>query len=201
MAIIVRRIGLGNSSVKGICANSTKEIKWAFGNSPDLPKDDTYIRWGCTSTVPTNSTINTSKSIHRVNDKRGFRLLLTKYGLCPRTYESFQHFSSNPTFPVIVRRKVHSQGQYLDKVDNIDDLHSICERYGEDNYYISKFIEKVKEYRVFVCQGRVVWMVKKIPANENSIAWNVSQGGKFINVRWSHWPVRVAERAIPSRTM
>jgi glutathione synthase/RimK-type ligase-like ATP-grasp enzyme len=70
--------------------------------------------------------------------------------------------------------------------------------YGANNYYISEYIPKVAEYRVFLCQGRVVWVAKKTPANAEAVAWNVAKGGRFDNVNWGDWPlkaVRIAREA------
>jgi glutathione synthase/RimK-type ligase-like ATP-grasp enzyme len=62
--------------------------------------------------------------------------------------------------------------------------------------YISDYIPKVREVRVFVAQGRVVWVAEKSPADPTAHAWNVAQGGRFDNVRWSEWPIRACCAAI-----
>jgi glutathione synthase/RimK-type ligase-like ATP-grasp enzyme len=62
--------------------------------------------------------------------------------------------------------------------------------------YISDYIPKVREVRVFVAQGRVVWVAEKTPADPTAHAWNVAQGGRFDNVRWSEWPINACVAAI-----
>ena len=62
--------------------------------------------------------------------------------------------------------------------------------------YISDYIPKVREVRVFVAQGRVVWVAEKTPADPTAHAWNVAQGGRFDNVRWSEWPIKACVAAI-----
>jgi len=58
---------------------------------------------------------------------------------------------------------------------------------------MSEFIDKVKEYRVYVMKGRVISIAEKIPNDPDQIAWNVAQGGVFNNVRWDNWPLNVAQ--------
>lgn len=197
MPTIIRRKGLGGTSVRNICSNSATNITWIRNDTPEYPVDDTYIRWGCTSIVPSDKVVNSAEAIHRVADKRQFRLDLDERKLCPRTVGSFNQFKQQEDwkFPIIVRKRVHSQGKFLDVVNNMSELQSACQKYGRDNYYISELVKKVREYRVFICQGRVVWVANKIPANKDAIAWNVAKGGKFENVRWNHWNMDVIEVA------
>jgi glutathione synthase/RimK-type ligase-like ATP-grasp enzyme len=41
----------------------------------------------------------------------------------------------------------------------------------------------------------VVWVTKKTPANLDDIAWNVAKGGRFDNVSWDEWPLKVVRVA------
>jgi glutathione synthase/RimK-type ligase-like ATP-grasp enzyme len=61
--------------------------------------------------------------------------------------------------------------------------------------YISELINKVAEYRVAFVSGRVCWVANKTPGDPSSVAWNVAQGGRFDNVRWGEWPLRVVRVA------
>ncbi len=45
-------------------------------------------------------------------------------------------------------------------------------------------------------QGRAVWVAKKTPGNPADIAWNVARGGRFDNVHFNDWPLRVVRTAI-----
>jgi glutathione synthase/RimK-type ligase-like ATP-grasp enzyme len=74
--------------------------------------------------------------------------------------------------------------------ETIPELRVACNKYGAGNYYISEYIPKVAEYRVFIVSGRVVWVAKKTPANPDAVAWNVAKGGRFDNVRWDEWPLK-----------
>ena len=76
--------------------------------------------------------------------------------------------------------------------NTIDEVAAAVGRCG-DNPYISKFIPKVAEYRVFCGQGRAICVARKTPANPNDVAWNVAKGGRFDNVRWDDWPLKAVK--------
>lgn len=213
MTTIVRRRKLGLTSVRGIRDASTTGIDYA-NNWEGIPEDDIYIRWGCTSNIPNTDAkvINPARGIHRVADKSGFRLLLAEHNLCPRTFFSLQQFYDvlDPLMLTeeagdhadfhhqwIVRSQHHAQGRGMWVVQNPIALREAVAAAGP-NCYINEFIPKVAEYRVFVCQGRVVWVAQKTPGNPDDVAWNVAKGGRFDNVRWDSWPRAVVENAIAS---
>lgn len=81
---------------------------------------------------------------------------------------------------------VNDPYELVDAINNID---------GE--WYASEFINKSKEYRVFLVQGKVVNITEKVPHNPGLPIWNVATGNcEFINVKWSDWPLDVAEQAM-----
>jgi hypothetical protein len=172
------------------------------------------FRWGCTSNLPEGiPVINTAAAIHQVADKAAFRKLTADADLAPITFLSFDDYENDlcnwyagpvefgdDPLPktVIVRRATHHQGRFLDVCKTFGQLSVACAKYGEGNYYISEYIPKVAEYRVFMAQGRVVWVASKTPGNPDAVAWNVARGGRFDNVRWDQWPlkaIRVARDA------
>lgn len=178
----------------------------------NLPTDADYVfRYGCTSSVPGNPKIvNNVSAIHKVNDKSAFRKLTADAGLAPKTWlfqdefldddnvvgmlEQGWRFKGDKKY--VLRSRSHAQGRNLHVLSHPDDVEGICARYGSGNYYISELIDKVAEYRVFVCQGRAVWVAKKTPGNPDQVAWNVAQGGRFDNVGWGEWPLKVVKVAI-----
>ncbi len=85
MAIFIRRKGLGKPTVIAICKAMESNALWAL-NTSELQPDDVYIRWGCSSSVPATTVINSASAIHRVTDKKGFRMLLDQMNLCPKTW-------------------------------------------------------------------------------------------------------------------
>lgn len=194
-AYFLRRKGLGKGSAEGIAAASTT-ILFSRLNDAVLPQDPALwcIRWGCTSSVPQKNILNTAKAISEVSNKKNFRLKLGD--LAPKTWPSKELYLKEPLDRVIVRPARHKQGKhcYLCETTEIEAAVKLC---GPD-YYISEYIPKIAEYRVLVVQGRAVWVANKIPENTKAVAWNISQGGKFENVRWSDWPLNVVSHAIRS---
>lgn len=195
-AYLLRRRKLGNGSTLGIVAASNTGIK-VFRNDKPIPTDSNLlcIRWGCTSTVPQSMVLNNAAAIHEVSDKKKFRKTLGS--LAPKTWFSITEWSVDSYFPVVVRPALHAQGKHCYKCDSFSELNKAITKCGND-YYISVYVPKVAEYRVFVASGRAVWVASKTPADPSAVAWNVAQGGKFDNVRWAEWPLRVVDHAIQS---
>jgi glutathione synthase/RimK-type ligase-like ATP-grasp enzyme len=172
-------------------------------NDKPFPQQNVEMvfRWGTTSNVSTNNVVNTARAIHEVADKRTFRMKLDEAELCPATWESVEDFLNQgdgnpPVYPVILRRAKHHQGRWLHVCDNLGELQAAARRYGEGNYYISEYVEKAAEYRVFVVQGRVACVAQKTPANPEAVAWNVAKGGRFDNVRWDNWPLKAVRKSV-----
>lgn len=198
MVTIIRRRKLGRGSTKGITSFMSNNVKIVRNDLMHRYPENTElcIRWGCTSNVPTNNVLNTAKAIHQVNDKIAFRKLLQPHGLCPKTW--FQEDDAESIkYPVIIRAERHAQGRNLHVANNISDLKNIIVRnFYNQKVYASELINKVAEYRVFVGSGRAVWVAQKTPGNPQDVAWNVAQGGRFDNVRFSEWPLKVIRIAI-----
>lgn len=206
MAIILRRRKLGRTSCKEISRLSRSGIVSIRNDKPFPAGHDIVFRWGTTSNLPYKPriTINESNAIHWVADKANSRKLMADAGLSPRTWLDYKDFLFDTEEkwpgdfcePVIVRPNVHAQGKNVHLCTMYDELETITYQYGEGGYYISEFIDKKSEFRVFVVSGRVACVAKKTPADEKAIAWNVAQGGRFDNVRWGEWPIEAIRVAI-----
>lgn len=202
MNILLRRRKLGHTSCREISARTNIVT---IRNDKPIPNDIDYLfRWGCTSQCNAKHTINKAEAINLANDKKATRLKLAPLHnkdkpIIPQTWDSAAEFGiKNYQFPVIVRPTRHAQGRSLFFCNTAIELHSaidLIHAKGKD-YYISEYIEKEAEYRVFIAQNRVVWVTKKTPANEADIAWNVAQGGRFDNVRFNDWPLKACRIAI-----
>lgn len=206
-AIILRRRKLGRGSSKGICEASTTGITTVRNWKDRFPSNVSVVfRWGCTSSLGRGdvTVVNTAESIHWCANKKQGRLDMQEAGVrVPKTW-TVRDFLSCPwgssgsandcgTY-FVVRPSTHSQGRDLDVVSYDTARRNLHPKY-EDGY-ISKLINKVAEYRVFVCQNRAVWVAKKTPGNPDQVAWNVAQGGRFDNVRWGEWPMAVVVEAL-----
>lgn len=206
MTIIVRRRGLGKGSCEGF-AEHIPELRVVrndkLQDSDQNPTD--IIRWGCTSRVPAHQdsrVFNNVTMIGIVNNKRAFRAIERMKPLTPKTWLSIDALINDPAFEryipngFIVRPTYHAQGRNLHVCTTPEALNVTCRNLGEGNYYISEKVNKIAEYRVFVCQNAAVWVANKIPGNPEAVAWNVAQGGRFENVRFQQWPISVVHAAV-----
>lgn len=195
MTYILRRKKLGKTSCEAIVNLSKREIK-IYRNDAELPTDENElcIRWGCTSNVSSKKVLNKSSAIHLVSNKTQFRRLCQETeNIVPKTWFS----KEGVKFPVVVRPETHHQGRSFYFCENFQQLDAAINK-CQDNYYISEYIDKEKEFRVFFVQGLVVCVANKKPADSSQKAWNVFQGGAFENIRWKSWPleaIRVAKIA------
>lgn len=204
--IILRRRRLGRGSTLGIQAASQQGIvpvrNWRARDRPTEAPSHIF-RWGCTSSFDFphegSVVVNTARSIHWCNDKKQARIDMQEAGVpVPKTWDTgyfiSQHFTDLGG-NYVVRRRHHAQGRDLWHGNYEEAKLAIIQNRVIDGY-VSEFIDKEHEYRVFVCQNRAVWMAKKTPGNPQDIAWNVNQGGRFDNVRWGQWPLQVVRAAL-----
>lgn len=200
--VILRRRKLGMSSAKGIADVSKTGIRWVRNDQANQPKEDeVVIRWGCTSNVVSKNVLNTAKAIHEVNNKGAFRSKCAEAKLSPATW-----FNAADVPPytlakgVIVRPNSHAQGRHVYLCHTSADLDAAVRRCGV-GYYISEYIRKTHEYRVYVVSGRAVAVAEKIPKDVNDVAWNHALGGEFKNVRWDSWNLKCVRYAIEAMSL
>lgn len=222
-AVILRRRKLGRGSAQGIQQFSANGLVQVRNWADDFPEGRlTVFRWGCTSNVPEGSVVvNEAKAIHWCSDKKQGRLDMQAAGVpVPKTFDPREVLASfedghegdfcaaaeeaGLDKEYVLRPTTHAQGRNIlygtlaEISDNLDSLYHGARRLYDLflDGYLSYKIDKVAEYRVFVCQNRVVWVARKTPGNPDQVAWNVAQGGRFDNVRWGDWSMPVIKAAL-----
>lgn len=209
-AIILRRRKLGRTSAREIAGMSTTGIKgirnWRLKDLRSIANEQalTVFRWGCTSALQELGicaavTVNSSDSIRWCSEKRQGRLDMQAAGVpVPRTWGSavewWDALPGGTIAPVVVRPVQHAQGRNLLHTCEPREVREFEQTHGA--VYVSEYVKKVAEYRVLVCQNRVVWVAQKTPGNPEDVAWNVAKGGRFDNVKWSEWPLPVIKAAM-----
>lgn len=203
-SIILRRRKLGRGSATGIANFSTTGIIPIRNWTDEFPEQVGFVfRWGCTSDTPESATVvNTARSIHWCSDKRQGRLDMQAAGVSvPKTWGNYRDWYSGEggIVDIVLRPKTHAQGRNLlvlpaSDDDRVTKAAAFQQKHG--SIYVSVLINKVAEYRVFVCQNRAVWVARKTPGNPEDVAWNVARGGRFDNVRWDSWPLPVIKAAL-----
>lgn len=204
MNIFLRRRKLGRTSTREVGKHAGII---PFRNDKPLPESINYLfRWGCTSPCEAKHTVNKAEAINIANNKRTSRMLLQEVlwkgkHIVPESWEHVMDWDEPEHWgfkPVVIRPAHHAQGKQLYFCDTRETAFKAIETItnkGKD-YYISEYIEKEKEFRVFVAQNRVIWIAEKTPANPEAIAWNVAQGGKFDVLNRSNWPLKACRYAL-----
>lgn len=214
MSYLLYRTDFGVAVCKEIVHYTTTGLEARYNQNPLDPDAKYVFRWGTTSNLPGNpKVINTAKAIHRVYDKAAFRKVLSDAGLAPKSWFSWkeyqgedgnismneQDWSNYPIKKVLVRPRHHSRSEDMVLCDNPDLVVEAAKRLGEGNYYISEFIDKTREFRVFFCQGRIAWVVEKHPEDKKSVSWGCvddEDDSYFEYVAWSEIPMSLAENAL-----
>ena len=192
---ILRRKGWGDliPMVAEISGMKTYET----GDTIDDPGP--CIRWGCTADIPSGHVvINRAKAIHEVFDKGTFRVKMASRGFAPRSWASVEDalFDTEraPT-DVLIRPGSHTRSEGLYRCTTaLQAKEAISAIKGP--YYLSEYIKKDREFRVFVAQGRIVWMIEKIPKDKSEVSWGCVEDGGFKHIGWSEWPHDVMRVAL-----
>lgn len=199
-AIILRRKGCGEKLEEGMEEISGAKV---VRNDHEIPVADLVFRWGTTSDLPGSpKVINCAKAIHRVFDKRGFRLMTPD--LVPKTWGSLYDYAlerpQGVTERLLVRPGSHKRSEGMFVCTSLSELVKACNDINGP-LYISELIEKQKEYRVFVAQDRVAWVIEKLPKDKSSVSWGCVEQGDFKYVAWTDWPLEVLDSALRATSL
>ena len=167
---------------------------------PPLTGDDHVIRWGTTRHVPNGPKIlNRLKSISETSNKGMFRKKVGDAGLAPKTWIDLKGYLKSfiEFVPVIIRPHFHQRSEHVYMCNSITDVGQAVDAIGNE-FYISEYIPKEKEYRVFVAQGRPFIVVEKMPEDRNAITWGCVEAGNFEYIPWDEWPEEVVRVATES---
>lgn len=194
-AYFLRRKGNGKETCDGIVSNLDgveiiREDKISRIQSPNI-----IIRWGSKVEFSSDFEINTPQMIHSMNHKTKSRLRLFDSGIpVPKTYYIKSEALKCTNFPLIGRKTYHSQGKGIVISNNTQELEK-----DELSEYWSEFINKDKEFRIYVFFGKVLGVSKKIPNDPSEISWNNSLGNAdFETVKWNHFPLTACKLAVKS---
>src|SRR5215217_1029707 len=167
---------------------------------PALSKDDNVIRWGTTRHVPNGpKMVNKSRCIQETSNKGMFRKKAADAGLAMPTWIDLKSYLRDieEFVPVIVRPLHHERSEHVYMCNTIGEVGQAVDKIGNE-FYISHYIAKEKEYRVFVAQGRPFIVVEKMPVDRNAVTWGCVEAGTFEYIPWDEWPedvVRVANES------
>lgn len=197
--ILLRRRKLGRTSCREIQRKSVTGLRNVrndlFQKKTRGQKVDWLFRWGCTSPCEAEHVVNKAESINLASEKYQTRVKLREAGLpIPDTWGEGEEVKEFPRHGIVIRPIYHHQGRNFILAKSPEELQANLR--GRRGYYLSAFIPKTREFRVFVIQGRVAAIAEKFVKDQTQLAWNKYQGGSFQNLRWREWPLEICKPAI-----
>lgn len=206
ISYVLRRkgVGLNLEGLEELSKTGLKVLSTENG-SDNLPWDVKYVfRWGSTATIPGSGVvINRASAIHWAFDKRESRRILSLGGLAPKTWTDFgeflDHFSGESFGKYVVRPATHKRSENLYLCQSFREVYEAISSGNscwQDGYYISEYIKKDHEYRVWVVSGRIIAICEKIPTDKNLTSWGCVNQGQFKYIPWDQWPLEAAGKAV-----
>ena len=144
------------------------------------------IRWGTRENINgTNMTIyNKATAINNATNKALSRKIFIENGV--NTPELIEDINAYLTFPIIARPHIHSKGKNFVVLNDID---SFTKHFLKNNstWYYSRFIDKIREFRVHVGHGKTLALMEKHNPGNGNIAWNraINDSEPFTRIKQS----------------
>lgn len=196
---IVRRKELGNNC--GFIIEGLKElgVKASIVEVKDAKNLNWAIRWGTTGAIANKDTkvINHASAIVETSDKGTFRLKAHKAGLTPKTWGSMEELAQyeGDVGDIIIRSRHHERSEGIHLCSTPEQADKAIKKINGP-YYISEYVKKDREFRVFVANGRALMVFEKIVKDKKAVSWGCVDEGSLQLYRWSQWPLHVVENAI-----
>lgn len=149
----------------------------------------TVIRWDSRAEVAADHTINSAAQIRLSRNKSESRRKMD--GLCPTTWFRL----GDCEYPCLIRPRRHFAAHKFFVCNNMLEAKHAIRRCGV-NWYASPIIQKDKEYRMFVFQGKPIKVVRRYCDNPAQIAWNIAAGGKTVRLKHESWPKNGVQKAV-----
>ena len=121
------------------------------------------VRWGNSSSVDyePEEVFQDRQAVANTSDKLAMLECFKADNVpCPKWYRH-DEFSRITRFPIVVRKRDHFKGQGFWTVNNRQEL----QRFASSRFYAVEIIDVAHEYRVFVYNGKIMEINKKIQDN------------------------------------
>lgn len=165
------------------------------------PKPEWAIRWGTTGATVARETkvLNKASAIKETLDKASFRKKAADAGLAPRMWlskDELVRYEGDLDDGIIVRPNHHARSEHLYHCTTPAELDAAIVAINGP-YYISEYVKKDRELRVFIVAGKAVIVLDKDPPRDrNNVSWGCVEEGALTVLRWSQWPMFAIENAI-----
>lgn len=216
MNLFYRRNRFGLGTLRAVSSKMSNSIKitnddvptnfsslyniFTWGNVRRLPT----ITGECNKNIYNKDTLDKAEFRKKISESSLMRSLRSRhnsFGIVPTQTGNIQamyNFARNyASETLILRPNHHHGGSGFHIIDGtLDEKFNKIRTHYSNGSYLSVYIPKVREFRVMVMNSKVLFMIEKIVENKDTYAWNVSLGGRMVNVRWSEWIPEVAKIAI-----
>lgn len=183
-----------SKSVGAVCRlvaeHAAGYIKVARDTDYTPSDDDMVIRWDSVESANGALELQFKAAVKLCRNKAESRRALGD--LAPITWFRLQDVEM---FPAIVRPNKHYAGRNFNIVKTVDELRAAVTRCGK-GWYASPVLDKVAEYRVYVFQGFVLSVSKRICDEPEQIAWNVALGARMIKIKRANWPINMVKAGL-----
>jgi glutathione synthase/RimK-type ligase-like ATP-grasp enzyme len=150
----------------------------------DYNQTDFLIRYGNTDYFPLKHgsvEINPAESIDLGSHKKNARRILQENGVStPKTFFSKQEVldleDKQIPYPLFARQKHHTHGNGVEYITNRQELED------SNSAYYSEFLDKEREFRVYVVGFKAVHLAEKIPQDKSKKVWNTHKGAVINNI-------------------
>lgn len=185
----------GQPYIRAYKNNSVEDFEVMKITHPNL-ENVKVIRWGNRIEITTNNesiVYNTSSSIGYSSNKCLARKLFIKNKV--KTPQLYSDENPPQDFPVIARPSYHSKGQNFVVLSTKKEFFAHYDNHAD--WYYSEYIDKEKEFRVYVAHGKVLGVTEKPkPEDEEQLAWNQAiNHDKWILLKWANYPLEVVKEA------
>lgn len=100
--------------------------------------------------------------------------------------------------PCVIRPRRHKAGVHFYVARSPADVRKFTAKLRRlrRGWYATQLIDKAREFRVFVVQGRVAAVSERLVGASKTLAWNLAMGGRLINVNRADWPIEILRPSI-----
>jgi glutathione synthase/RimK-type ligase-like ATP-grasp enzyme len=181
-------------SVGGVCRLVAEQapgrIKVVRDEDYIPAEDDMVIRWDSVRSAKGSLELQFKDAVKLCRNKAEARKALGD--LAPITWFNLRDVE---LLPAVVRPNKHYAGHNFNIVRSVPELVEATKR-CKKGWYASPVLDKASEYRVYVFQGFVLSVSKRICDQPEQIAWNVALGARMVRISRAKWPINVVKAGI-----
>jgi glutathione synthase/RimK-type ligase-like ATP-grasp enzyme len=174
-----------DGKIQSICDKTIEEGSFIEGR---------VIHWDSRKDVRGDEVVNSPEAVKLSRNKKKTRKILDE--LAPLTLFTLKDIQDSffAPYPIVIRPGRHYGGNNFFLCNDIREVKIAIKKCK--NWYATEFIDKDREYRVFIYKGEPIKVVRRLPPENDGDIWNANQGGSSVRVKVASWPRKVVELAV-----